>query len=55
LPESEIERVQKNHAAYLEKVKEVDAMTQKLAKDTKMPPLTPVLNTKQHTFKKRRK
>ena len=55
LPESEIERVQKNHAAYLEKVKEVDAMTQKLAKETKMPPLAPVLNTKQHTFKKRRK
>jgi len=55
LPEGEVERVQKNHAAYLEKVKEVDALTQKLAKDTKMPPLAPVLNTKQHTFKKRRK
>jgi hypothetical protein len=55
LPEGEIERVQKNHAAYLEKVKEVDALTQKLAKETNMPPLTPVLNTKQQTFKKRRK
>jgi hypothetical protein len=55
LPEGEVERVQKNHAAYLEKVKEVDAMTKKLAKDTNMPPLAPVLNTKQHTFKKRRK
>ena len=55
LPESEIERVQKNHSAYFEKVKEVDAMTQKLAKETNMPPLAPVLNTKQHTFKKRRK
>lgn len=55
LPEGEIERVQKNHSAYLEKVKEVDAMTQKLAKETNMPSLAPVLNTKQHTFKKRRK
>jgi hypothetical protein len=57
LPETEIERNQKNHAAYLEKVQQTEsAQRQMQMPQVPVVAAQTVLNTpKQHTFKKRRK
>jgi hypothetical protein len=57
LPETEIERNQKNHAAYLEKVQHTEtAQRQMQVPQVPVVAAQTVLNTaKQHTFKKRRK
>lgn len=57
LPETEIERNQKNHAAYLEKVQQMEgAQRQMQMPQVPVVAAQTVLNTpKQHTFKKRRK
>jgi hypothetical protein len=56
LPASEVERNQKNHAAYAEKMAEVEKMQGMMAAQQAAAAPVPVLNTpKQHTFKKRRK
>jgi hypothetical protein len=55
LPETEIERNQKNHAAYLEKVQQMEGAQRQIPQVPVVAAQT-VLNTpKQHTFKKRRK
>jgi hypothetical protein len=61
LPESEIERNQKNHAAYREKVQQMEAAQRQIAAAQPQQPPQPVaapslLNTpKKQTFKKRRR
>ena len=56
LPTSEVERNQKNHAAYTEKMAEVERIQSMMAAQQAAAAPVPVLNTpKQHTFKKRRK
>jgi len=55
LPDTEIERNQKNHAAYMEKVGQIQEMQRRMAPQT-VPAVNPVpaINTVR-TFKKRRK
>jgi hypothetical protein len=57
LPETEIERNQKNHAAYLEKVQQLEgAQRQMHIPQVPVVAAQTVLNTpKKHQFKKRRK
>lgn len=56
LPASEVQRCQTNHAAYAEKMAEVEKMQGMMAAQQAAAAPVAVLNTpKQHTFKKRRK
>ena len=56
LPDSEVQRCQTNHAAYAEKMVEVEKMQSMIAAQQAATAPAAVLNTpRQHTFKKRRK